>query len=147
MVKLRLRGNGLRGTLPESMGLLGGLEELVLAENSLTGTLPPTLTNLTAMRKVYLHYNGLSGAVPSLAGMQQLHFLHLGGQDGGGLTGGLGWLGELRALEEVRLLIACVVGSIKSLTAPRQVLLWNNGLEGRLRRGPSVIPPPPFSFI
>jgi hypothetical protein len=110
VVKLRLRGNGLRGTLPESMGLLVGLEELVLAENSLTGTLPPTLTNLTAMRKVYLHYNGLSGEVPSIAGMQQLHFLHLGGQGAGGLTGGLGWLGELPALEEV--------------------LLWDNGLEG-----------------
>ena len=111
VVKLRLTGNGLRGTLPESIGLLDGLEELIIYGNkALTGTLPVSLTNLTVMKKVYLHYNGLSGTVPSLAGMQQLSFLHLGDQGAGDFTGGLDWLGELLALEEV--------------------LLWQNKFEG-----------------
>lgn len=73
------------------------------------------LTRLSELQKLYLHYNGLTGTVPSLSGMHQLTFIHIGGNGlhgGVGLHGGLEWLGELQALEEV--------------------LIWDNAFSGPL---------------
>ena len=131
---LRLANNYLRGTLPDSLGSLGpGLEQLIIYGNSpgrngncadgagtgcLTGTIPATLNLLSGLKKIYLHYNVMSGTVPSLRFMTQLEFIHLGGniptwgENGGGMSGDLEWLGELQALEEV--------------------LLWTNSFSGTL---------------
>ena len=126
LVKLRLADNGLHGTLPESLGLLGDLRELIIYGNSpgrgqtcedpeagcLTGTIPPNLGGLQKLEQLYLHYNRLSGTVPSLRGMAPtLRFIHIGGNVAsrdcvdpcGGLSGGLDWLAELTSLEEVLL--------------------------------------------
>ena len=126
LVKLRLADNDLHGTLPESLGLLGDLRELIIYGNSpgrgqtcedpeagcLTGTIPPNLGGLQKLEQLYLHYNRLSGTVPSLRGMApSLRFIHIGGNVAsrdcadpcGGLSGGLDWLAELTSLEEVLL--------------------------------------------
>ena len=126
LVKLRLADNDLHGTLPESLGLLADLRELIIYGNSpgrgqtcedpevgcLTGTIPPNLGGLQKLEQLYLHYNRLSGTVPSLRGMApSLRFIHIGGNVAsrdcadpcGGLSGGLDWLAELTSLEEVLL--------------------------------------------
>lgn len=113
IIKLRLAENRLSGTLVESLGLLDGLDELIIYGNAaLSGTIPERLARLSELKKLYLHYNSLSGTVPPLTGMEKLSLIHIGGQRGSGLHGGLQWLADLQALEDV--------------------LVWDNSFTGTL---------------
>ena len=137
IIKLRLADNGLQGTLTQNLGLLDGLKELVIYGNKgLTGTIPEQLTRLSELEKLYLHYNGLSGTVPSLSSMQRLHGLHIGGNSGAGLHGGLEWLGELQALEEVLLWDNSFHGplpeSMRTMSSLKSLELGNNPLNCEL---------------
>jgi hypothetical protein len=47
--RLSLWGNGLTGTIPESVGSLAGLTALDLYDNELTGTIPESLGSPTGL--------------------------------------------------------------------------------------------------
>jgi Leucine-rich repeat (LRR) protein len=63
-----ITSNGLKGTLPSSLGNLTNLYWLSLIANQLSGSIPPQLGNLTDLIYVYLGNNQLSGSIPSELG-------------------------------------------------------------------------------
>merc|ERR1719215_2170360 len=63
---INLRLNGLLGTIPSEIVLLGfDLKELLLNENSLSGTLPTEIGDLSGLTRLELHLNDLEGTIPS----------------------------------------------------------------------------------
>ena len=76
---IRLRDNGLAGTLPAALGDLAQLRTLQLHDNKLTGSIPPELGGLTRLGALWLNDNDLSGALPAeLAGLDSLRGLWVG---------------------------------------------------------------------
>ena len=76
---IRLRGNGLEGTLPAALGDLAQLRSLQLHDNTLTGSIPPELGGLGRLGWLWLNDNDLSGALPAeLAGLDSLRGLWVG---------------------------------------------------------------------
>ena len=65
---LKLRNNGLAGTLPPEIGDLTELRELHLHYNRISGTIPPEIGNLTQLRDLQLYQNGFSGTIPPVLG-------------------------------------------------------------------------------
>ena len=61
-------GNGLRGTIPTSIGNLTHLTNIDLSNNQLNGTVPVTMGNLTNLTDLNVSYNQLSGFIPSSLG-------------------------------------------------------------------------------
>ncbi|KAJ0768817.1 putative protein kinase RLK-Pelle-LRR-XI-1 family [Helianthus annuus] len=55
---------GLKGSIPEQIGVLSNLTELSLSGNQLTGKLPVSLANLTHLEALYLSNNNFSGNLP-----------------------------------------------------------------------------------
>nr|XP_017218136.1 PREDICTED: probable leucine-rich repeat receptor-like protein kinase At1g35710 isoform X2 [Daucus carota subsp. sativus] len=75
---LDLSSCGLKGSIPDQIGMLSKLEYLSLYNNSLTGKLPPSLGNLTQLHVIDVAFNHLSGLVPStLGGLTNLVSLYL----------------------------------------------------------------------
>lgn len=64
VVGVRLRGMGLRGTIPSSLGNLTTLEALDLSNNNLNGTLPPSLSRCTTLKTFDVSENALTGTIP-----------------------------------------------------------------------------------
>ena len=63
---INLRSNGLLGTIPSEIVLLGfDLKELLLNENSLSGTLPTEIGDLSGLTRLEVHLNDLEGTIPS----------------------------------------------------------------------------------
>lgn len=65
---LDLHDNGLRGSIPESIGSLTGLQELFLLDNQLSGSIPQSIGNLTNLLYILLYNNQLSGNIPASIG-------------------------------------------------------------------------------
>jgi Leucine-rich repeat (LRR) protein len=63
---IRLEGNGLEGTIPDSVGQMTSISYLYLAVNQLTGAIPSALTNLKLLSTLNLAHNKLGGLVPPL---------------------------------------------------------------------------------
>ncbi|KAK3036660.1 hypothetical protein RJ639_030229 [Escallonia herrerae] len=55
---------GIRGSIPNQIGMLSKLERLYLPSNSLSGNLPLSLANLTQLTRLDLRENHISGSVP-----------------------------------------------------------------------------------
>ena len=71
-------GNGLTGTIPETLGNLSNLESLSLASNGLTGTIPEALGQLNNLKSLDLASNGLTGTIPEALGqLNNLELLNL----------------------------------------------------------------------
>lgn len=64
LVKLRLDGNSLTGTLGNEIGELDALEELMVSSNNIEGTLPASLGNLLNLKRLMIHQNDITGSVP-----------------------------------------------------------------------------------
>ncbi|KAG2657064.1 hypothetical protein PVAP13_1KG116300 [Panicum virgatum] len=62
---LHLYGNHLQGTIPNSFGILKGLNGLFLGMNDLSGPIPPAIGNLTKLSRLHLDGNTLNGSIPS----------------------------------------------------------------------------------
>ncbi|KAK9077703.1 hypothetical protein SSX86_006040 [Deinandra increscens subsp. villosa] len=78
LVALVLEDCGLKGSIPEQIGLLLNLTYLSLSLNHLTGNLPVFLTNLTHLEYLYLYDNNFSGNLPtSFTHLIQLKYLVL----------------------------------------------------------------------
>eukprot|EP00899_Mesostigma_viride_P006250 jgi/Mesvir1/15626/Mv03232-RA.1 len=83
---LSLGDRGLAGTLPASLGELGGLEVLELGGNALSGGIPGEFGRLLLATVIDLRGNQLSGSIPfPLDALRQLVTLDL--RDNAGLTG------------------------------------------------------------
>ena len=64
VANLALRGNGLTGTLPSSLGRLSALTNFNLAVNQIGGSVPASLASLTMLTQLWLVSNALSGTIP-----------------------------------------------------------------------------------
>ncbi|KAF9353046.1 hypothetical protein BGX26_009186 [Mortierella sp. AD094] len=77
IIYIYLAGQGLSGTLPESLGSLSGLQYLLLYYNNLSGSIPSSLSKLPLLI-LDLSHNRLSGSLPSsAAGWTNLGTLNL----------------------------------------------------------------------
>ncbi|GKA62255.1 leucine-rich repeat protein [Tanacetum coccineum] len=76
---LRLRSQGLEGSLSPLVGNLSFLRILSLWNNTLQGTIPHELGRLSMLRRLYLHENKFSGVIPTnLSRCSNLELLSLG---------------------------------------------------------------------
>ncbi|KAK2972403.1 hypothetical protein RJ640_010840 [Escallonia rubra] len=62
---LDLSDCGIRGSIPNQIGMLSKLERLSLPSNSLSGILPLSVANLTQLRWLDLGENHISGSIPA----------------------------------------------------------------------------------
>ncbi|XP_050255983.1 probable LRR receptor-like serine/threonine-protein kinase At1g53430 isoform X4 [Quercus robur] len=68
LVNLSLSGNRLSGEIPNGIGEIGSLEELVLEANQLDGHLPENLGNLSNLKRLVLSANNFTGTIPETFG-------------------------------------------------------------------------------
>ncbi len=100
IVELRLRHNGLSGSLPVELGQFSDLTALVLGGNELSGSIPPELGDLDRLEWLDLYGNELTGGIPSELGrLSELRWLTLGqNRLSGSVPPQLGDLGRLERL-------------------------------------------------
>ncbi|CAL4889917.1 unnamed protein product [Urochloa decumbens] len=79
LVALDLGENNFTGQIPESIGELKRLEELLLDYNKMSGELPPSLCNCTSLRNINLKNNRFSGKLSNInfATLQNLEHVDL----------------------------------------------------------------------
>ena len=65
VTSIRLGNNGLSGPLPESIGDLEYVEEVVMNFNQLTGVLPDSLTKCKNLKYLSLNNNQMEGPLPA----------------------------------------------------------------------------------
>ncbi|MBQ8485403.1 MAG: hypothetical protein IJ534_04600 [Bacteroidaceae bacterium] len=97
-----LSDNNLRGSLPESIGVLTELTHLRLLNNKLTGTLPESIGNLTKLQQFYIYDNKFTGELPeSLGKLTNIESLFI---QNCGFTGQLPRsIGEMKNLKEIHI--------------------------------------------
>ena len=135
VTELDLSENGLRGTVPPSLGSLAYLEFLTLSHNQLRGSIPPQLGKLTNLELLYLWDNKLHGTIPpELGKLTNLIVLGLGANE---LSGRISSeLGNLKNLEVLHLRGNRLIGEIPSelgkLTYLALLNLSDNELIGEI---------------
>ncbi|KAA8529793.1 hypothetical protein F0562_034350 [Nyssa sinensis] len=65
---MNLGYNHLGGFLPNSLGQLKNLKNLILWNNSFTGSIPKSIGNLSSMELLYLYNNQMNGTIPESLG-------------------------------------------------------------------------------
>ena len=65
---LDLANNKLTGTIPETIGNLTNMTDLLLFDNKLSGTLPSTMEKLVKLIEIDLNNNDFSGSLPDWIG-------------------------------------------------------------------------------
>jgi Leucine-rich repeat (LRR) protein len=68
---------GLKGELPQELGLLTGLTDLTLYGNEISGVLPNSMKQLTALKQLIMHDNKLEGALPDIFRDMNLSLLNM----------------------------------------------------------------------
>jgi Leucine-rich repeat (LRR) protein len=68
---------GLKGDLPQEIGLLTGLTDLTLYGNEISGVLPNSMKRLTALKQLTMHDNKLDGPLPDIFRDMSLSLLNL----------------------------------------------------------------------
>ena len=140
---LNIRGGGLDGSLPASLGRLSYLSYLNLRSNDLKGRIPAELGNLTNLRVLNLHSNRLSGSIPeSLGNLSNLvelwlHANHRKDEPTSGLSGRIPEsLGKLSNLEKMKLRNNRLSGPLPASLGRLDKLKWlvahNNQLSGQI---------------
>ena len=134
---LLLNLNGLRGPVPDEIGLLRHLRLLDLGANQLTGALPAALGNLTSLRNLHLHQNEFTGPLPpELGALSELEYLSLGGNR---LSGPVpSFLGGMINLEIIYLNDNLFTGQLPpelgKLGRLKELTLGSNRLSGPIPR-------------
>ena len=95
--EIRLLFNNLNGTLPASIGNLGGLKILELSFNPISGTIPSEWGKLKELEILAINGAGLQGSIPAELGhLISLKQLHLSSnQLSGIIPSSLGYLPEI----------------------------------------------------
>uniref|UniRef100_A0A5B7A256 Putative leucine-rich repeat receptor protein kinase EXS-like n=1 Tax=Davidia involucrata TaxID=16924 RepID=A0A5B7A256_DAVIN len=65
---LNLGYNQLGGFLPNSLGNLKGLKNLIIWNNLFTGSIPESIGNLSSLQELYLENNQMNGTIPESLG-------------------------------------------------------------------------------
>ncbi|KAK4602215.1 hypothetical protein RGQ29_011315 [Quercus rubra] len=79
LVRFKLAGRGLYGSIPPEIGSVSKLTHLDLSGNSLSGELPLSLAKLTQLVKLDISFNHMSGPIPlQLGNLRSLVELYLG---------------------------------------------------------------------
>nr|GMC51467.1 probable leucine-rich repeat receptor-like protein kinase At5g49770 [Ipomoea batatas] len=116
---LLLEQNQLKGSIPETLGLVRTLEVVRLDRNSLSGSVPSNLNNLTSVSELHLSNNKLEGPFPNLTDMSLLNYVYAPTVlDNTGLEG-------------------LIPPSLFSLVQLQNVIMRNNKLNGTLNIGPN----------
>ncbi|KAA8524026.1 hypothetical protein F0562_010543 [Nyssa sinensis] len=68
LVILSLLGNRISGSIPEELGDIATLEQLVLEDNQLGGPLPQNLGSLSRLQRLLLSANNFTGSIPETFG-------------------------------------------------------------------------------
>ena len=127
-------GNALSGTLPASLSTLPNLQVVALAGNRLSGSLPAAIARVPHLTALLLGKNGLRGEIPeSLASCSSLRSVDLSRN---GFGGKLPPFASNHTLEELRLTLNHVSGTIPqsllSLSQLRHLALDRNDLSCEL---------------
>ena len=111
LTDLSLSGNQLSGAIPPELGNLSNLTDLSLDNTQLSGSIPPELGNLSNLTHLWLFFNQLSGSIPpELGNLSNLTDLRLGGNQ---LSGSIpSQLGNLSNLTDLHLPVNQLSGSI-----------------------------------
>ena len=132
---LRLREQGLNGTIPSELGNLTHLQDLSLPDNQLRGTIPAELGNFTELKVMWLSGNQLTGAIPpALGNLSKLETLALhNNQLTGAIPPELGNIPELRWLQLYRnQLTGTIPSELGNLSELRELVLHRSQLEGSI---------------
>ena len=133
VVRLELRQNNLRGTMPAELGDLASLTRLDLADNGISGPIPPELGNLGNLEWLSLSSNALSGPIPAeLGNLGRLVRLSLSSNAlSGPIPPELGNLGRLESLIlSSNALSGPIPAELGGLASLAQLALARNDLSG-----------------
>ncbi|XP_050255981.1 probable LRR receptor-like serine/threonine-protein kinase At1g53430 isoform X2 [Quercus robur] len=113
LVILSLSGNRLSGEIPNGIGEIGSLEELVLEANQLDGHLPENLGNLSNLKRLVLSANNFTGTIPETFGkLTNLTEFRI---DGTAISGKIpGFIGNWRKLDRLYMQGTFMEGPIPS---------------------------------
>ncbi|XAR68684.1 Non-specific serine/threonine protein kinase [Bertholletia excelsa] len=138
LIHVLFDGNLLRGTIPDTLGLVQTLEVLRLDRNALTGDVPSNLNNLTNVMELNLAHNNLSGPLPDLTGMNSLNYVDLSNnsfQKSEAPT----WFSSLQSVTTLVMEYGSLQGPLPpklfSLPMIQQVKLRNNAFNDTLNMG------------
>jgi Leucine rich repeat/Leucine Rich Repeat len=115
---LTLSFDGIKGRIPDDLGLLTALTYLDLGYNALTGTIPSSFGSLTALTRLSLSGNALTGTIPtSLGSLAALNTLALSNNE---LTGTIPTsLGSLTDLTDLYLHDNALTGAVPVCSTER----------------------------
>ncbi|CAI9095048.1 OLC1v1030905C1 [Oldenlandia corymbosa var. corymbosa] len=133
--RLDLKGAGLTGQIPSTIGLCSQLQRLVLPSNSLNGLIPREIGLLKGVFLLDLGNNRLEGAIPrEIGNMSLLQILNI---DNNNLTGVIPEeIGKLSSIQQIYLgnntLTGSIPANIFNLSAVMWIDLRRNNLFGNL---------------
>jgi Leucine-rich repeat (LRR) protein len=134
VVQLDLGENNLRGTLPQSFGVLTYLRGVYFDTNFIDGSIPESIAECKQMKDVYLNSNSLTGPLPT--GLCELKCLEVFNVESNKLSGELPDLGQLSHLECLDLrwnnLTGTVPLSISKCMRLEEIWMQGNQLEGKI---------------
>ena len=132
---LDLSDNGLKGSMPESIGNLVNLEYLYLSNNQLSGSIPDSIGNLLNLRSLNLSENQLSGSIlENIGNLENLRTLYLSSnQFSGSIPESIGNLENLVNLHiNDNQFSGSIPKSIGQLTNMTNIRMENNQLTGSI---------------
>lgn len=134
LVLLDLSGNALSGTIPVQLSSLQQIKYLLLHKNSLEGIIPPGLHQMTNAFEIYLSNNQLTGPLPdSFKNLDNLRALYV---ESNRLTGDIEHIGDMEGINHLHLSDNAFVGSLPStigrLSMLNDLRVANNKLTGNL---------------
>ncbi len=135
LTELVLKFSSLSGTIPKSIKNIKNLENLDLATNLLTGDLPEEIGEITNLKRLELTRNNFTGAVPdSWKNLSNLEFVFF--NDNKNVTGNIDVFFNLTKLNTLNLFGCGFTGEIstdiKKLTVLESLNLGRNNLSGKL---------------